>query len=155
MIRVLVIIAVAMLAAGLDSSASAKQAAALDPCKLVTAADAKAVLGTVVLPCKRVDSTEFRNGEYWAAPQGNDHVIVQSKRISKAGFQTVEKDALRFGTSATVSGLGPGVSAYHTAGILVVWRNGNEAIFLVVRPGTPAQVLNRAITLAKRALPRM
>jgi hypothetical protein len=121
-------------------------AASIAPCKLVTAADAKATLGVFVGKPKSAtigfyDSCTFRSGASF--------LIVQTRAISKALFVKSAKLSAR--PVAAVPGLG--VPAYSAAAtVLLVWRHGTEATFLVTGPG---KGLPDAVRLAKKVLGRL
>jgi hypothetical protein len=144
---VLVALAVAALAAELVSSVAAAPAAAPNPCRLVTAADAKAVLGAAVGRGKLQPLGLYESCTY--TTKSFVTVTVQTRPLSKSDF--VRSAKANPPPVKAVSGLG--APAYYAGGAtLLVWRRGNEATFSIFGSG-PA--LTREIKLAKRALVRM
>jgi len=137
----------AALTAGTVSAAAAAPAAAPNPCKLVTATDVKAVLGTAVGRGKLQSLGLYKSCTY--TTQRFVTVTVQTRPLSKADFVKSAK-----ATPPPVKAIaGLGAPAYYAAGAtLLVWRAGAEATFSIFGSG-PA--LAREVKLAKRALTRL
>ncbi len=80
---------------------------------------------------------------------GTTFLQVETRAISKADFVRSAKSNMRPVTA--VSGLGtPAYSAAYV--VLLVWRNGNEATFLLFAPGTTIADTEK---LAKKVLSRL
>lgn len=76
---------------------------------------------------------------------------IQTRTISKADFIRSAKANMRPVTP--VSGLGAGTIAYSAAYVvLLVWRNGAEATFLINAPG---KTIADTEKLAKRVISRL
>lgn len=117
------------------------------PCRLVTQADVKAVLGTAVARGKLQTLGLYRSCTYRTKSFAT--VTVQTRAISKPDF--VRSAKANPPPVKAVSGLR--APAYFAgSATLLVWRAGNEATFSVFGSG-PALV--REVELAKRALPRL
>lgn len=143
--RVFVTLVVA--AAFVASTASAATSAVPNPCRLVTAADVKAVLGASVGRGKLQSLGLYKSCTY----STTSHIVVtvQTRALSKADFVTSAK--MNPGPVKAVAGLG--APAYFAGRItLLVWRSGNEATFSIFGLGLP---LTPELKLAKRALLRM
>jgi hypothetical protein len=121
-------------------------AAPIAPCKLVTLADARATLGVFVGKPRSETIGFYQSCTY---RHGTSFLIVETRAISKTAFVKSAKLSVR--PVVAVSGLG--VPAYSAAGtVLLVWRHGTEATFLVTGPG---KGLPDAERLAKRVLGRL
>ena len=145
--RVLVVAVLTGLAAGLACSAGAEPVSAPNPCRLVTARDVKAVLGTAVGRGKPQSLGLYQSCTYTS---GRTTVTVQTRALSKADFVKSAK-----ANPPPVKAIaGVGASAYFAAGFtLLVWRGGNEATFTVYGTGSPP--LAPEVALAKRVVNRL
>jgi hypothetical protein len=133
--------------AAVVSASSAKPLAAPNPCKLVTATDVKAALGTAVGRGKLQSLGLYQSCTY--SPKSFVTVTVQTRQLSKTDF--VKSAKMNPPPVKPVAGVG--APAYYAGGTtLLVWRHGSEATFSIFGAG-PA--LAREIMLARRALPRM
>lgn len=109
-------------------AAAPAAAAPVAPCKLVTSAEAKAALGASVTR-KAETIGLFQSCMY---KHGSSFLQIETRAISKADFVRSAKSNMRPVTA--VKGLGtPAYSAAYV--VLLVWRNGNEATFLMFAPG--------------------
>jgi len=123
-------------------------AAPIAPCKLVTLADARATLG-VFVGKPRAETIGFYDSCSYS--YRTSFLPVQTRAISKAAFVKSAKLSAR--PVVAVSGLGVGVTAYSAAAtVLLVWRHGTEATFLVTGPG---KSLADAKKLAKKVVSRL
>ncbi|HVH51812.1 MAG TPA: hypothetical protein VM690_06675 [Gaiellaceae bacterium] len=132
-------------------AAAPAAAAPIAPCKLVTKIEAAATLGASVLSVKQKAETIglFQSCMYKHGL--TSFVQIETRTISKADFIRSAKSNMRPVTA--VSGLGSGTIAYSAAFIvLLVWRNGSEATFLVNVPG---KTLADTEKLAKRVISRL
>jgi hypothetical protein len=126
---------------------SAASDAVPNPCRLVTAADVKAVLGQSVGRGKLQTLGLYQSCTY--TTKSFVTVTVQTRTLAKAEF--VKSAKANPPPVKAVSGLG--APAYFAGGAtLLVWRHGDEATFSVFGAG-PA--LAREVKLAKRAVPRL
>jgi hypothetical protein len=122
--------------------------AAPNPCKLVRAADVKAVLGAAVGRGKLQSLGLYESCTY--TTKSLVTVTVQTRTLAKADF--VKSAKANPPPVKTVSGLG--APAYFAGGVtLLVWRHGNEATFSVFGSGQGSP-LAREVKLATRALHR-
>ena len=131
--------------------AAPASAASIAPCKLVTKTEAAAELGASALTVRQKAETIglFQSCMYKHGL--TSFVQVQTRPISKADFVRSAKSNMR--PVMALSGFGAGTTAYSAASILLlVWRNGNEATFLVNVPG---KTLVDAEKLAKSVLSRL
>jgi len=131
--------------------AAPASAAPIAPCKLVTKTEAAAELGASALTVRQKAETIglFQSCMYKHGL--TSFVQVQTRPISKADFVRSAKSNMR--PVMALSGFGAGTTAYSAASILLlVWRNGNEATFLVNVPG---KTLVDAEKLAKSVLSRL
>src|SRR6266700_2804482 len=127
------------------AAAAPAGAAPLAPCKLVTLADARATLGVFVGKPRSETIGFYQSCTYL---HSTSFLIVQTRAISKAAFVKSAKLSAR--PVVAVSGLG--VPAYSAAAtVLLIWRHGTEATFLVTGPG---KGLPDAERLAKKVLGR-
>jgi hypothetical protein len=137
----------AALTAATVSAAGAAPAAAPNPCKLVTATDVKAVLGTSVGRGKLQPLGLYQSCTY--TTKSFVTVTVQTRTLSKTDF--VKSAKANPPPVKAVAGLG--TPAYYAGGAtLLVWRGGNEATFSVFGGGPG---LAREVKLAKRVLRRL
>ena len=137
----------AALTAGSAAAAGAVATTAPNPCRLVTATDVKAVLGTSVGRGKLQSLGLYRSCTY--TTKSFVTVTVQTRPLSKADF--VRSAKANPPPVKAVGGLG--APAYYAAGAtLLVWRRGNEATISVFGGGPG---LAREVALAKRALRRL
>lgn len=128
--------------------AATEPLAAPNPCRLVTAADVKAALGTVAGRGKLQTLGLYQSCTY--ATRRGATVTVQTRPLSKTDF--VKSAKANPPPVKPVGGLG--APAYFAGGYtLLVWRGGNEATFSVYGGGGGA--LGPEVMLAKRALPRL
>ena len=146
--RRLVVPAVCTVAVAVAAPAFARGDTAPDPCKLVTRADATAVLGAGVAPGKLQRLGLYESCTY-SAPR-NAILTVQTRSISKSDF--VKSAKANPGPVKPVGGIG--ALAYSAAGgaALLVWRNGSEATFSIFGGGPG---LSREVKLAKRVVKRL
>lgn len=129
------------------SAAGAAPAATPNPCKLVTAADVKAVLGTPVGRGKLQPLGLYQSCTYTTKKFVT--VTIQTRALSKVDF--VKSAKANPPPVKAVAGVG--APAYYAGGAtLLVWRHGNEATVSIFAAG-PA--LAREVELAKRALHRL
>jgi hypothetical protein len=128
-------------------SALAGPASAPNPCKLVTAADAKIALGTTVAKPQLVPVGLYQSCTYSA---GKVNLVVLVRRISKSVFVKSAKANPK--PVVSVSGIGD--SAYSVGGgaSLLVWRNGTEAAFSIY--GT-RNTLTRDEQLARKVVGKL
>jgi hypothetical protein len=127
------------------AAAAPAAAAPIAPCKLVTAADARATLGGAVGPPKVQTLGLYKSCTY---AHGAAVLTVQTRALSRADF--VKSAKANPPPVVAVSGLG--VLAYSAAGFtLLVWRNGTEATFTVI--GGKGVAAEKA--LAKRVAGRL
>lgn len=107
-------------------SAAARPVSAPNPCKLVTAADAKIALGTTPGKPQLMPAGLYQSCAYSA---GSVRLVVLVRRISESVFQKSAKANPK--PVVAVSGIGD--SAYSVGGgaSLLVWRNGTEAEFAI------------------------
>ena len=130
------------------SAAGAAPGAAPNPCKLVTATDVKAVLGTAVGRGKLqslglYQSCTYRTKSFVTVTVQTRDPVEGRLRQEREG----EPAAREGGRRASVA------PAYYAAGAtLLVWRGGNEATFSVFGGGSG---LAREVKLAKRVLRRL
>jgi hypothetical protein len=124
------------------------RAATTNPCRLVTAADARAVLGVAVGRPKLQTLGLYQSCSYRAA--GGVTVTIQSRRMVKSDFFRSAK--ANPGPVVPVSGLGAAAYAAGGGSVLLVWRNGTEVTFLVFGGGKGLAEEKR---LAKRAVTRL
>lgn len=147
--RFLLLVPVLALAATAASAAGAARLAAPNPCRLVTAADVKAVLGTAVGRGKLQTLGLYESCTYTA--KSILSVTVQTRPLTKADF--VKSAKANPPPVKMVSGLR--APAYFAGGAtLLVWRRGNEATVSLFGSGLGSP-LARELELAKRALARM
>ena len=139
---------IAFVASSTTVVATAAGAAAPNPCRLVTQADAHAVLEATVKPGKLQSLGLFQSCTYTTAKFMT--LTVQTRSMSRADF--VKSAKANPGPVKPVGGIG--AVAYSAGGgvTLLVWRRGSEATFSIYGAG-PA--LAREITLAKRVVPRL
>ena len=126
-------------------------AAPITPCKLVTRTEAATALRASVLSVKQKAETIglFQSCMYKHGP--TSFLQIETRTISKADFVRSAKSNMRPVTA--VSGLGAGTIAYSAAYVvLLVWRNGTEATFLINAPG---KTIADTEKLAKRVLSRL
>jgi hypothetical protein len=136
-----------LVATGLVSTAAASSSAAPNPCKLVTAMDARAVLGSAVGRGKLQSLGLYQSCTY--TTKSFVTVTVQTRTLSKADF--VKSAKANPPPVKAVAGVG--APAYYAGGAtLLVWRGGNEATFSVFGGGPG---LAREVTLAKRVVRRI
>ena len=104
--------------------------AAVNPCKLVTAADAKAVLGAAPGKPKLQDAGLYQSCTYVA---GNLTLTVLMRQLTKSMF--VKSAKANPGPVVSIAGIGE--SAYSVSGGsgLLVWKNGTEATFAIFGDG--------------------
>ena len=126
-------------------AAAPAAAAPVAPCKLVTTAEARAALGASVT--RKTETVGlFQSCMY---KHGASFLQIETRSISKADFVRSAKSNMRPVTA--VKGLGtPAYSAAYV--VLLVWRNGNEATFLMFAPGKTIADTER---LAKEVLSRL
>jgi hypothetical protein len=129
-------------------TATAEGSGALNPCKLVTRADAHAVLGASVQPGTLQTLGLYGSCTYRTAKFVT--LTVQTRSMSRGDF--VRSAKANPGPVKAVGGIG--ALAYSAGGgvTLLVWRKGSEATFSIYGAG-PA--LAREITLAKRVVSRL
>lgn len=128
-------------------AAAAAPASAPNPCKLVTATDAKAVLGTPVGRGKLQSLGLYQSCTY--RTKSFITVTVQTRPLSKTDF--VKSAKANPAPVKAVTGIG--APAYYVGGAtLLVWRGGNEATFSVFGGGPG---LAREVKLAKRVVRRL
>jgi hypothetical protein len=140
----LVVVSIGTLVVG---AAAGSTLAGANPCKLVTAADVKAAVGSAAGRGKLQTLGLYRSCTY--TTQSSAFVTVQTRTLAKADFATSAR--MNPGPVKAVSGLG--APAYYVGrATLLIWRHGNEATFSVFGAG-PA--LSTEVKLAKRALARM
>lgn len=128
-------------------SAVARPASALNPCKLVTAADAKSTLGTVPAKAQLLPAGLYQSCAYSAR---NLRLVVLVRRISKSGFVKSAKANPK--PVGSIAGIGD--SAYSVGGgaSLLVWRHGTEAAFAIFGASKP---LVREERLARKVVGRL
>jgi hypothetical protein len=128
-------------------SAVARPVGAPNPCKLVTAADAKVALGTTPAKPKLLPAGLYQSCAYSA---GNLRLVVLVRRISRSVFVKSAKANPK--PVVSVSGIGD--SAYSVGGgaSLLVWRNGTEAEFAIF--GT-RNTLKRDEQLARKVVGKL
>ena len=144
---VLVALVVASVAQLLSAAAGGSTLAVPNPCRLVTAADVRAVLGSTSGRGKLQSLGLYKSCAYTTTSQV--FVTVQTRSLSRADF--VKSAKMNPGPVKAIGGLG--APAYYVGrATLLVWRHGNEATFSVFGAG-PA--LSTEVKLAKRALARM
>jgi hypothetical protein len=129
------------------SAAAGSPTTAPNPCKLVTAADVKAVLGAAVGRGKLQSLGLYRSCTY--TTKSLVTVIVQTRPLSKADF--VKSAKANPPPVKPVSGLG-GPAYYAGGATLLVWRHGNEATVSVFGGGPG---LAKEVKLAQRAVKRL
>ena len=122
--------------------------AAKSPCSLVTAADAKAALGTAVKRPKLQNLGLFASCFY--ATSSAASVTVQSRAIDRATF--VKSAKANPGPVKAVAGLGGTAFSAAAGSTLLVWKNGTAVTILVLGTANP---LASEETLAKKALARL
>jgi hypothetical protein len=129
------------------SAAGAAPATAPNPCKLVTATDVKAVLGTAVGRGKLQSLGLYQSCTY--RTKRFVTVTVQTRTLSKTDFVRSAK-----ANPPPVKAIaGVGAPTYYAGGAtLLVWRGGNEATFSVFGGGSG---LAREVKLAKRVVRRL
>jgi hypothetical protein len=130
-------------------AAAPAAAAPVAPCKLVTKTEAAAALGASILSVRQKAETIgfFQSCMYKHGL--TSFVQVETRSISKADFLRSAKSGMRPVTA--VPGLG--ALAYSTAYILLlVWRNGTEATFLINAPG---KTIADTEKLAKKVVGRL
>jgi hypothetical protein len=123
-------------------------ASAPNPCKLVTAADAKTALGSAVGKPKLLPAGLYQSCMYSTA--SSKRLVVLVRRLSKPDFTKSAK--ANPGPVVAVPGIGS--SAYSVAGgaSLLVWKNGTEATFSIFGAGAPLRAEER---LAKRVVAKL
>ncbi|HST15379.1 MAG TPA: hypothetical protein VLJ44_11080, partial [Gaiellaceae bacterium] len=101
-----------------------------NPCKLVTAADAKVALGATPSKPQSLPAGRYQSCMYTAKSL---RLVVLVRRISKSVF--VKSANANPKPVVAVSGIGS--SAYSVGGgaSLLVWKNGTEAAFSIVGIG--------------------
>jgi hypothetical protein len=126
-------------------AAAIAHAGAVPACKLVAPADAKTVLGGAAAP-KAQTLGLYSSCTYRRA---GITLTVQTRAISKADFVKSAKA----NPAPVVAVPGIGAAAYSAAGsVLLVWRNGTEATFLLFGGG---KGLADEKALAKRVVSRL
>jgi hypothetical protein len=141
------VIAVLVAVVGVASTATAAGSAAPSPCKLVTATDVKAVLGTPVGRGKLQSLGLYESCTY--TTKNFVTVTIQTRALLRSDF--VKSAKANPPPVKAIAGLG--APAYYAGGAtLLVWRAGREATISIFGSG-PA--LAREVKLAKRALPRL
>ena len=128
--------------------AAAPAGATVSPCKLVTTAEAVTVLGFPVTKkaesIGNFDSCMYKHGKL-------SFLQIETRSISKADFIRSAKSNMRPVTA--VKGIGSGTIAYSAAFVvLLVWRNGHEATFLLNEQGKSIADTEK---LAKRVISRL
>lgn len=132
-------------------AAAPAAAAPVAPCSLVSKAEAAAALGASVLSVKQKSETVGLFQSCMYKHGFPSFVQIQTRTISKADFTRSAKTNMRPVTA--VSGLGAGTVAYSAAYVvLLVWRNGTEATFLINAPGKSIADTEK---LAKRVISRL
>ena len=126
-------------------AAATAHSGAVPACKLVAPADAKTVLGGAAAPEAQTlglySSCTYR--------RGGITLTVQTRALSKADFVKSAKA----NPKPVVAVTGLGTPAYSAAGsVLLVWRNGVEANFLIFGGG---KGLADEKALAKRVVKRL
>jgi len=136
-----------LVVAAATSAANATPGAVPNPCKLVTATDVKAVLGTPVARGKLQSLGLYQSCTY--TTKSLVTVTVQTRTLSKADF--VKSAKANPPPVKAVAGVG--APAYYAGGAtLLVWRRGNEATFSIFGGGPG---LAREVKLAKRVVKRL
>jgi hypothetical protein len=120
---------------------------AVSPCKIVTAADAAAVLGGPVGKPKAEALGLYQSCTYL---RGTRALTVQTRPIGQADFVRSAKA----NPKPIVSVPGLGTPAYFVANfVLLVWRHGREVTFSI--SGTSGSPLAAEKALAKKVLGRI
>jgi hypothetical protein len=134
-------------AAAAIASPAAFSASPPSPCKLVSAADAKASLGVAVGKPTLVKAGLNESCLYGTSSK---RLIVLSRRLSKSDFTRSAK--ANPGPVVAVAGIGS--SAYSAGGgaSLLVWKNGTEVSFSIFGIHAP---LHAEEQLAKKAVAKL
>jgi hypothetical protein len=133
--------------AAIVASPAAFSASTPSPCKLVSAADAKASLGVAVGKPMLLPAGRYQSCIYGAASK---RLVVLTRRLSKPDFTKSAK--MNPGPVVAVAGIGS--SAYSTGGgaSLLVWKNGIEVSFGIFGIHAP---LHAEEQLAKKAVAKL
>ncbi len=129
-------------------SSAASSASPPNPCKLVTAADAKAALGSAVGKPQLLAAGLYQSCTY--STTSSKRLVVLVRQLGKSAFTKSAK--ANPGPVVAVSGIGS--SAYSVGGgaSLLVWKNGTEASFSIFGAGAPLRAEER---LAKKVVGKL
>jgi hypothetical protein len=119
-----------------------------DPCKLVRAADVRAIVGPPLAAPRSLNLGLYRSCFYTTT--NARAVTVQTRRISRSDF--VKSAKANPGRAEAVPGIGAVAYSVGNGAQLLVWRNGTEATFLVVGVANPLASEKR---LARRVVGRL
>ena len=128
-------------------SSAASSASPPNPCKLVTATDAKAALGSAVGKPHLLAAGLYQSCTY--STTSSKRLVVLVRQLGKSAFTKSAK--ANPGPVVAVSGIGS--SAYSVGGAsLLVWKNGTEASFSIFGAGAPLRAEER---LAKKVVAKL
>jgi hypothetical protein len=135
-------------AAAVVASPAAFSAPTPSPCKLVSAADAKASLGVAVGKPILLPAGRYQSCIYGAASK--TRLVILTRRLSKPDFTKSAK--ANPGPVVAVAGIGS--SAYSAGGgaSLLVWKNGTEVALSIFGIHAP---LHAEEQLAKEAVAKL
>jgi hypothetical protein len=129
-VRRLVLIATALtLVSAMPAAASVK-----NPCKLVTAADAKRALGGASVKPTTPQTVGLYQGCTYISKGGT--VVVQDRLLGRSNFDKSAK--ANPGPVAHVSGIGSDAYTVKGGFGLLVWKNGTSVTLLVIGPKNAA-----------------
>jgi hypothetical protein len=103
-----------------DAPDSRRPSATVDPCTLISVAEAQSILGVGVMPPQSSDDGVFRHCVYSSADKRN-YLRLEALNTQKAMFERWMK--------LKQHGLPPrqlGNDAYTNSGVLLVWKNGTQ-----------------------------
>lgn len=124
--RRIILIAIALtLVSAIPAAASVK-----NPCKLVTASDARHALGGASVMPATPQTVGLYQGCTYISKAGT--VVVQDRLLTRAKFDTSAK--ANPGPVAHVSGIGSDAYTVKGGFGLLVWKNGTSVTLLVIGP---------------------
>jgi hypothetical protein len=129
------------------AAAAAAPAAAPNPCKLVTAADAKAALGAPVGKPTLAAAGLYQLCTYSASTR---KLVVLTRRLSKPDFIKSAKANPK--PVAAIGGIGSAAYSVGGGASLLVWKKGTEVTFSIFGSHAP---LHAEEQLAKRVTTRL